>query len=65
MANNSDNRLYLRSNSSFLQSNSSQAEVRVDHKMSPLQNREIKSLLEKVDMNSALLNLAAKDEELI
>jgi hypothetical protein len=39
--------------------------LRPDHNVTPLQNSQLKNLLERVDMNSALLNLAAKDEELI
>lgn len=33
--------------------------------MQPLQNTAIQSLLNRVDMNSAFLNLAKNDEELI
>jgi hypothetical protein len=60
-----ENRIYLRSNSSFLSGSSHGEILRPDHNVSPLQNSQLKNLLERVDMNSALLNLAAKDEELI
>lgn len=39
--------------------------LKADPQMQPLQNHALQSLLNRVDMNSAFLNLAKNDEELI